>query len=462
MKNNNAVSIIVPTLNEADNIIELVQRVDTNLKKLAVPYEMIVIDDHSTDDTVSKINELALTYNVRVVAKRGKPGKAYSLLEGFEEARNPIICMIDADLQYPPESIGDMHKLLTLTGADVVISERTKNETSFLRKLSSKTFNFLFARLLFGIGYDTQSGLKLFRKSILKDFRLSPSPWSFDLEFLVRSLENKRSIVSHSIPFTERNAGITKVKVLNVTFELAKASVLLRVNTSVQKLRAGLRANSRFVSRTFPVLLAMFSLLAVLDMSSTKAQAISSPLTGNQNLAISVPIAEPLLQTQQSSNSKPVQSPPQTTTVDPANNQSSDENTQQAMQPTTNSNSPQGQSSAVNTTVNSQPQNTTAQNRAVLSSQQSPNKSLTVSSSTNATTVAFQNNDSLSPATAAKPYSAFAYGYPTASISTAAKDTATKFSVIALSVGFLGILTAILIEAFIRTPKSTFLQKNQR
>jgi glycosyltransferase involved in cell wall biosynthesis len=453
MKNNNAVSVIVPTLNEADNIGELVQRVDATLKKSDISYEMIVIDDHSTDNTVQNILVLSSSYNIRVVQKRGKPGKAYSLLEGFDIAQNPIICMIDADLQYPPEAIGAMHKMLTSTGADVVITERTENETSFMRKLSSKTFNFLFARVLFGIGYDTQSGLKIFRKNILEDFQLSPSPWSFDLEFLVRSLENKRSIVSHSIPFTERNAGVTKVKVINVTFELAKASIALRVNTSFQKLRAGLRANSRFVARTFPLLLAGASIFAVMSLSSNSASALS--LTK----------VEPLMTTLQTSTSTPTTTTPMTPTQTPppltTANISNPQMSPISAAPATFAN-PQSQPASSNATVSAQPQNTTYQNQTALSSRSTYSKALTVSAPASTATVAFQNNDSLSPATAAKPYSAFANGYPIASITTATKNTLTRFSIIALSIGFLSILTAILIKAFNRTKTVTVVQKIQR
>ncbi len=83
---------------------------------------------------------------------------------GFDIAKHDIICMIDADLQYPPEAILPMYHLLTTNDVDVVLAEREDHETSALRRLSSRVFNFAFTRLLFGFDYDSQSGLKLFKK----------------------------------------------------------------------------------------------------------------------------------------------------------------------------------------------------------------------------------------------------------------------------------------------------------
>lgn len=250
MQHSPTISVIVPTLNEADNIVELCNRIHRNLTEAGLAYELLIIDDHSTDDTLSRAYTSDAKPWLRTLTKAGKPGKAYSLLEGFDEASAPLLLMIDADLQYPPEAIAPMYELLQSTNADVVVSERHTNDTSVLRKLSSKVFNFIFAQMLFGIRFDTQSGLKLFRKDILKNFELTPSPWSFDLEFLVKSLENHRRILSYPIPFSERQNGLTKVKVLNVAFELAKASVVLRANTSIRSLRSGRRSNMHFVRQS--------------------------------------------------------------------------------------------------------------------------------------------------------------------------------------------------------------------
>ena len=274
-----AVSVIVPTLNEAENIPQLLARLHKSMQRQQTVYEVLIVDDNSSDGTADVARALAGEYPVRVFTKNGNQGKAHSLLQGFELARYEIVCMIDADLQYPPEAIGPMQRLLTKTNADVVITERQQNKTTLLRKLSTFVFNLIFVRFLFGLSYDTQSGLKLFRKSVLDDFEMTPSPWSFDLEFLVRSLENKRKIITYSIPFSERWTGVTKVKMAGVAVELAKASLQLRWNTSARKIRSGLKANDSYVRNALPATIMLLAALAAIVFANPMqvAAATNSP-----------------------------------------------------------------------------------------------------------------------------------------------------------------------------------------
>lgn len=281
-----AISIVVPTLNEEENISPLLSIINNSLGAADITYEVLIIDDHSLDSTVETANSLASTYPVRVLLKEGKRGKAYSLLEGFSQTKYPLVAMIDADLQYPPEELVSMHNLITESNADIIVTNRKEKKTNFLRKLSAKIYNFLFVRLLFGIAYDTQSGLKLFRKSILNSFELSPSPWSFDLEFLIRSIEHEYKILSHDIPFNERKSGVTKVKILSTSFELALASLKLRLNTSVHQMRVGNRANQAFIRKVFlRTLLVSLMLAAPLHLLTAKASALAPAHTENSKLS---------------------------------------------------------------------------------------------------------------------------------------------------------------------------------
>lgn len=234
----NTISIVVPTLNEADNVSELVRRIRDTFKHSNINYEIIFIDDHSTDGTDIAIKKLMKDNPVSLHLKKGQRGKAYSLLQGFELAKYNLICMIDADLQYPPEAILPMYRLMMQSDIDVVVTERIDDaSTSKFRQLSSKVFSYMFTRLLFGFNYDTQSGLKLFRKEVIANTFLNPTPWSFDLEFIVRSLENNYKVLSHPITFSKRHSGKAKVKIIRVTYELAVASIKLRLNSSRRKVK---------------------------------------------------------------------------------------------------------------------------------------------------------------------------------------------------------------------------------
>ena len=293
-----AISVVVPTLNEAENIPHLLSRIDRSLKASDIPYEVIIVDDHSSDNTLQVADNLSSTYPVHTITKQGKRGKAYSLIEGFEAADNDLIAMIDADLQYAPEEIAEMYNVMQNSQVDVVVTRRNEKKVSAIRKLSTKVFNLIFAKLLFGIDFDTQSGLKLFKKDVLTRFTMKPSPWSFDLEFIVRSLENKFTIASHNIQFDEREFGTTKVKLLSTTFELAKASLQLRWRTPNAKVRAGYRANDTFMKHAFRALV-LGSLLTIglLSMNGAKTSALSLQAVAPTNTTAGIlsPIVDPIV-----------------------------------------------------------------------------------------------------------------------------------------------------------------------
>jgi glycosyltransferase involved in cell wall biosynthesis len=241
---NNAISIIIPVLNEAGNIDTLVGRIVSSMRDSGVRYEIIFVDDHSTDMTEELIGrKIAEGYPVRFEKKQGKGGKAFSIIEGVDHARFDVVCMIDADLQYAPEEILPMLRQMTALNNDVVISNRVAHETSFLRQLTSSTFHFVFTKLLFGLEYDTQSGLKVFKKDVLKSVDITPSPWSFDLQFIVAALLRGYSISSHDIYFAERTNGKAKVNVIKTSYELARESVKLRLQISGSKLRKQYKLN---------------------------------------------------------------------------------------------------------------------------------------------------------------------------------------------------------------------------
>lgn len=229
------ISVIVPTLNEAGNIRTLTERLHKTFLKNRVPYEIIMVDDHSTDGTIEEARKLQQFYPLRILSKQGKRGKAFSLLEGFSAAHYQLLCMIDADLQYPPEAIAVMYEKMLRTNADIVVTERVDKQTSGLRKLSSTVYNTIFTRMLFGVSYDSQSGLKLFKKRVIENMPLAPSPWTFDLEFLVRAMDKHSKIINQRIPFSERQSGEAKIHMISAVPEMIKASLRLKYRMIRQK-----------------------------------------------------------------------------------------------------------------------------------------------------------------------------------------------------------------------------------
>lgn len=219
------ISIVIPTLNEEENIRELVERLGAALVERVLPYEVIVIDDHSRDATRDVLADISQRYPITVYLKRGQRGKAQSLLEGFAYATHDVVAILDADLQYPPEAIPDMVGKLR-EGYDIVVANRRVYRDFLGRKLVSKIFAF-FVRTMHGFDCDVQAGLKVFRRKILSEMTLRPTPWTFDLEFLVKARNNGYVIGNVDIVFENRRAGISKVHFLGTAAEIGMNTLAL-------------------------------------------------------------------------------------------------------------------------------------------------------------------------------------------------------------------------------------------
>ena len=102
----NSISIIVPTLNEEENIEPLVSQITG----CAVPFrEILFVDDHSTDGTSDRIEALARSHAIRLIQQDGaQPGLAAAIMSGARAARGEILLVMDADLSHPPERIKDL------------------------------------------------------------------------------------------------------------------------------------------------------------------------------------------------------------------------------------------------------------------------------------------------------------------------------------------------------------------
>ncbi|HEX8965405.1 MAG TPA: glycosyltransferase, partial [Patescibacteria group bacterium] len=161
--------------------------------------------------------------------KIGKRGKAQSLVEGFDRAKNDIFVMIDADLQYPPEAIPLMLEKIE-KGADLVVAKRNQYKTSKIRSFVSNSFRALFAKVLFGMNYDVQAGLKAFKKEVYAVAQFTPTAgWAFDLEFLHRATQAGFKIENHDIVFEKRLNGKSKISFVQASLEIGANALAVRL-----------------------------------------------------------------------------------------------------------------------------------------------------------------------------------------------------------------------------------------
>lgn len=220
--------VIIPVLNEQDSIHELVIRTDKALKTAGINYGLIFVDDNSTDGTVKKIKSLQKKFPVSLLNKKGKPGKAYSILEAAEVASAETLAMIDGDLQYPPEALPKMYELSKRHG--VVVANRRKNGISTIRKAGSDASTQVVAKLLLGLDCDAQSGLKVFRREIInKVSETDVKPWALDMPLLHTAREMGEEIGTVEIDFSERVKGNSKVNFVKTAYQITTTAVKLKL-----------------------------------------------------------------------------------------------------------------------------------------------------------------------------------------------------------------------------------------
>ena len=164
------ISIVIPLLNEEESLHELHDWIVSVMKQNTLSYEIIFVDDGSTDTSWKRIQSLA-NNNVAVKGIRFMRnfGKSQALHAGFEKAAGDVIITMDADLQDNPEEIPDLFHKITHNNFDLVSGWKKKRYDSLLFKnLPSKLFNWA-ARKTSGIQLnDFNCGLKAYRKSVVK------------------------------------------------------------------------------------------------------------------------------------------------------------------------------------------------------------------------------------------------------------------------------------------------------
>lgn len=217
--------VIIPVYNEADNVQTLVDRLSASLRKAHIDFNLIFVDDHSTDNTVGILSELSKKHHVKILTKKGERGKAFSILEGAAASEAPFLAMIDADLQYPPEVIPEMLNMVQ-SEHGVVVAIRNGYQDSKLRNILSHGFQWFFGKVLHGLDCDVQSGLKVFKREIIESVHLEDvTAWTLDIPLLTTALHMGHSIGQVDIEFERRTKGESKIQFVSSIREIGGRAI---------------------------------------------------------------------------------------------------------------------------------------------------------------------------------------------------------------------------------------------
>ena len=166
-------SVVAPAHNEEENISPLVEEIRKAIEPLGIPFEVVIVDDGSTDSTRSKLLELMATRPwLRCVAMtrtpRGKGvGQSAAFFAGFIECRGRLVATLDADLQNDPADIVAMLELMRTTGADMIQGDRSHaRKDSFVRRIGSVVGRKFRLWLLGDSIRDTGCSLRVMKREI--------------------------------------------------------------------------------------------------------------------------------------------------------------------------------------------------------------------------------------------------------------------------------------------------------
>lgn len=163
------VTVVVPLYNEAESLPELVAWIDRVARNHALSYEIVLVDDGSSDDSWTVIEQLKTLYPaVRGISFARNYGKSAALYCGFAAAEGEVVFTMDADLQDSPDEIPEMRRMILEEGYDLVSGWKKRRHDPVGKRWPSKFFNWT-ARSVSGIElHDFNCGLKAYRRKVVK------------------------------------------------------------------------------------------------------------------------------------------------------------------------------------------------------------------------------------------------------------------------------------------------------
>lgn len=207
-------SIVVPLKNEEENVIDLISELEPVMTKLGDPWELICIDDGSTDSTLEILSNLSKKKPfLRILSFDGNHGQSCAFDAGFKSARGEWVITMDGDRQNDP---ADIPKLLAeVAKGDLICGHRVNRRDPWHKKITSKLANAVRSRLCYDDIQDTGCSLKVYRKECLHHIKMFKGMHRF-LPALFK-IEGFR-VIEVPVNHRERTKGTTKYNFFNRSF----------------------------------------------------------------------------------------------------------------------------------------------------------------------------------------------------------------------------------------------------
>jgi glycosyltransferase involved in cell wall biosynthesis len=202
------ISVVIPLLNEEESLKELHDWIVRVMKENRFDYEIIFIDDGSSDNSWKIIEKLKEeNNNVKAIKFQRNYGKSAALFNGFLRAEGDVVITMDADLQDSPDEIPDLYKMIKEEGYDLVSGWKKKRyDPLFSKNIPSKLFNYTASKISGIKLHDFNCGLKAYKKQVIKTVEVYGEMHRY-------------------IPFLAKQAGFTKIGEKIVTHQKRKYGV---------------------------------------------------------------------------------------------------------------------------------------------------------------------------------------------------------------------------------------------
>lgn len=167
------ISVIVPVYNEEESLPELVEWIDRVMSENNFSYEVVFIDDGSSDSSWEVISSLSAKYStIRAKSFMRNYGKSAALHVGFEASEGDVVITMDADLQDSPDEIPELYRMIVEDGYDIVSGWKKKRNDPYGKTIPSRFFN-ATARVVSGIKlHDFNCGLKAYKRRVVKSIEV--------------------------------------------------------------------------------------------------------------------------------------------------------------------------------------------------------------------------------------------------------------------------------------------------
>jgi glycosyltransferase involved in cell wall biosynthesis len=223
------VSIVIPAYNEEKTIGNVIGETIVVMDSSQMPYEIIVVDDGSSDNT----GRIASTYKATVLTNSKNRGKGYAVRKGFQHAQGDILVTIDADGAHKPKEIPDLVEPL-LNGTDIVAGSRfigtCKYSTTKLNQLGNRMFNATIAGLTGKRVTDSQTGFRAIKREVIEKLNLQSIGYEIETEITVKGLKNGFKFQEKPISCHRREYSVSKLKILSDGAKIFKT--ILKANTT--------------------------------------------------------------------------------------------------------------------------------------------------------------------------------------------------------------------------------------